>query len=33
MNLLEISPTVWVYVAIIGAFLWGIWGQSDDITF
>lgn len=28
------SPTWWVYVAIAAAFVWGVWGNSnDDITF
>lgn len=34
MNILQAGPMVWVYVAILGAVIWSIWGRSeDDIMF
>ncbi len=24
------SPMMWVYVALVGAMIWGIWGRTDD---
>jgi hypothetical protein len=34
METFQIVPMSWVYVAILGALIWSIWGRSeDDIMF
>lgn len=33
-ELFSMGPMVWVYTAIFGAVIWGVWGQTeDDIMF
>ncbi len=34
MDMLQVSPMGWVYIAILASIIWCIWGRSeDDIMF